>query len=818
MLRNHIFIAFRNFKKRKSFTFINILGLTVGMTVCLLILTYARYELSFDRYHENADEIYRVSVDIYNGKDFQIADAQCYPAVGPMAVETFPEIENYAMARHIGRMLVKREQTAFNEDRVYFASQNWFDVFDAKLIQGSLEKALSEPDKIVLTETAARKYFGDENPVGKVLTVVPGGGQVDMMITAVVADVPENSHLSYDILISWETGVKYLEWKHNEWDGNNEFMYLLANMPLDNAFKGKINSVYYGKTKEFDIRGDSLTIQPLTDIHLNSDKSYEAQVNGSEQVVNILLIISAFVLIIAWVNYINLSTARALERAKEVGVKKVMGSGRSVLMTQFLLESLILNLLAIILTVTLIQGVLPWFNNLAGVTLSFNIISEPQLQWQLLGILVLGTLASGLYPAFVLSGHKPLAVISGKMKDSKSGVLLRKGLVIFQFAVTMLLLIGTITIYQQITHMRNQDLGVNMDRTVAIYSPILPDSDEEIDTKRKTFETQLMSLSTVDQVTISESTFGSGSNFMNTTTGMKAVESGIGGNINYAFFRIDDKFLQTFQIDLLAGRYFDDKLETPFEDGHPTSQGMIVNETARKALGFSTNEEAIGKKINRWGRIFTLIGVVDDYYHNSVKYKVEPMAFFHQKGGSSANFISIKLKGSDNNKNEYAGVLKDIEAIYRGIFPASDFDYFFVDENFNMQYRADQQFGTVFTAFSVITIFVAVLGLFGLVLYEVQQRIKEIGIRKVLGASVLAIVKLFSSNFLKLIAASIIISTPVAYWAMNQWLSGYADRIGINIWLFILPALIILAIALITIFIQAIRAANRNPVEALRYE
>lgn len=818
MLRNHIFIALRNFKKRKSFTFINILGLTVGMTVCLLILTYARYELSFDRYHENADEIYRVSVDIYNGKDFQIADAQCYPAVGPLAVETFPEIENYAMARHIGRMLVKREQTAFNEDRVYFASQNWFDVFDAKLIQGSLEKALSEPDKIVLTETAARKYFGDENPVGKVLTVVPGGGQVDMMITAVVADVPENSHLSYDILISWETGVKYLEWKHNEWDGNNEFMYLLANMPLDNAFKGKINSVYYGKTKEFDIRGDSLTIQPLTDIHLNSDKSYEAQVNGSAQVVNILLIISAFVLIIAWVNYINLSTARALERAKEVGVKKVMGSGRSVLMTQFLLESLILNLLAIILTVTLIQGVLPWFNNLAGVTLSFNIISEPQLQWQLLGILVLGTLASGLYPAFVLSGHKPLAVISGKMKDSKSGVLLRKGLVIFQFAVTMLLLIGTITIYQQITHMRNQDLGVNMDRTVAIYSPILPDSDEEIDTKRKTFETQLMSLSTVDQVTISESTFGSGSNFMNTTTGMKAVESGIGGNINYAFFRIDDKFLQTFQIDLLAGRYFDDKLETPFEDGHPTSQGMIVNETARKALGFSTNEEAIGKKINRWGRIFTLIGVVDDYYHNSVKYKVEPMAFFHQKGGSSANFISIKLKGSDNNKNEYAGVLKDIEAIYRGIFPASDFDYFFVDENFNMQYRADQQFGTVFTAFSVITIFVAVLGLFGLVLYEVQQRIKEIGIRKVLGASVLAIVRLFSSNFLKLIAASIIISTPVAYWAMNQWLSGYADRIGINIWLFVLPALIILAIALITIFIQAIRAANRNPVEALRYE
>ena len=818
MLRNHIFIAFRNFKKRKAFTFINILGLTVGMTVCLLILTYARYELSFDRYHKNADNVYRVSVDIYNGNDFQIADAQCYPAVGPMAVESFPEIDNYAMARHIGRILVKREQTAFNEDRVYFANKNWFNVFDAKLVQGSLENALSEPDKIVLTETTAKKHFGDENPIGKVLTVVPGGGQVDMMVTAVVGDVPKNSHLSYDILVSWETGVKYLEWKHDEWDGNNEFMYLLANTSLQQDFKQKFNSAYYEKTKDFDERGDSLAIQPLTDIHLFSDKSYEAEANGSGQIVSILLIVSAFVLIIAWVNYINLSTARALERAKEVGVKKVMGSGRGVLMTQFLLESLILNLLAIILTVTLIQGVLPWFNNLSGVTLTFNIIDEPTLQLQLLAILVVGTLASGLYPAFVLSGHKPLAVISGKMKDSRSGVLLRKGLVIFQFAVTMLLLIGTITIYQQITHMRNQDLGVNMDRTVAIYSPILPDSDEESESKRETFETQLMNLSLVDQVTVSESTFGSGTNFMNTTTGMKAVETEMGQNINFAFFRIDDKFLPTFQIDLLAGRYFDEKLETPFEDGHRSSQGMIVNEIARKALGFSTNEEAIGKKINRWGRIFTLVGVVGDYYHNSVKYKVEPMAFFHEKAGGSANFISIKLKGSESNKNEYAGVLKDIESVYRAIYPASDFEYFFVDENFNKQYRADQQFGTVFTSFSVITIFVAVLGLFGLVLYEVQQRIKEIGIRKVLGASVLAIVKLFSTNFLKLIAASIVISTPVAYWAMNQWLTGYADRIGINIWLFLLPALIILAIALVTIFVQAIRAANSNPVEALRYE
>lgn len=788
------------------------------MTVCLLILTYARYELSYDRYHKNADSIYRVSVDIYNGNSFQIADAQCYPAVGQMAVDKFPEIENYAMARHYGRMLIKNGQIAFNEDRLYFATQSWLEVFDFDLVQGSMENALSEPDKIILTESTAKKYFGEENPVGKVLTLVPGGGQVEMQVTAVIKDVPTNTHLSFDVLVSWESGVKYMEWEYNNWGGNNEFMYLLANQPLGNSFKEKLNASYYENTEAFDSRGDSLVIQPLADIHLYSDKTYEAQANGSGQVVNILLIVSVFVLVIAWVNYINLSTARALERAKEVGVKKVMGSSRSHLMIQFLMESFILNLLAIVLTVTLIQGVLPWFNNLSGVSLSFNLLEQPELQWQLIAILALGTLASGLYPAFVLSAHKPLSVINGKMKDSKGGLLLRKGLVIFQFSITMLLLIGTITIYKQITHMRNQDLGVNLERTIAIESPILPDSDEESALKRRSFEAELMKLPLVENVAFSESSFGLGSNMMNTTTGMKAAETGAGQNVNFAYFRIDDQFLPTFEINLLAGRYFNEELETPFEDTDRQFQGVIVNETARKALGFNSNEEALGKKVDRWGRIFTLIGVVDDYYHNSVKYKVEPMAFFYDKAGNSANFASIKLKGSGDNKNLYTGALNEIEEVYRNIYPASDFDYFFVDENFNKQYRADQQFGIVFTTFSAVTIFVAILGLFGLVLYEVQQRIKEIGIRKVLGASAISIIRLFSANFLRLIGISIVLAIPLAYWAMSEWLSGYADRIEIGVLLFLLPAVLIVAIAMITVFIQSIRAASRNPVEALRYE
>ncbi|HEY9117121.1 MAG TPA: ABC transporter permease, partial [Roseivirga sp.] len=411
MLKNHIFLAFRNFKKRKAFTFINMLGLTVGMTVCLLILAYAKYELSFDKYHEHSDRIYRVSVNMYNGDLLQDKDAQCYPAVGPMSLEAFPEIMNYGMARHIGRMLFKKEQIAFNEDRVYFANQGWLEIFDWEFIKGQPIEALSQADRIILTESAAKKYFGDEDPLGKTLTVIPGGGQVDMVVTGVIKDVPQNSHLKFDILISWETGAKHLEWELNNFNANNEFMYLLANRPLDESFDLKLNSAFEARVKEE--RKEKLVTQPLEDIHLYSDKSFEAEANGDAMIVNILLIVAAFVLLVAWVNYINLSTAKSLERAKEVGVRKVLGTTRGNLIFQFLMESFIINFLALVLTFTCLQGVLPLFNRFSGLMLEINIFSDEQLIWQVLAFYIFGSLASGLYPAFVLSRYKPLTVLRG---------------------------------------------------------------------------------------------------------------------------------------------------------------------------------------------------------------------------------------------------------------------------------------------------------------------------------------------------------------------------------------------------------------------
>lgn len=818
MFKNHLFVALRNFQKRKSFTFINILGLTVGMTVCLLILTYARYEMSYDKFHGRADDIYRITVDIYNGDDFQVADAQCYPAAGKLAKEEFSEIEDYAMARHFGRMLLKNGDRAFNEDRLYWANPAWLKIFDWQMISGDRETALNDPDALVLTETAAKKYFGDEDPVGKMLTVVPGGAEVPMMVKGVVKDVPENAHLKFDVLGSYESAVKYMGSSYDEFGGNNEFMYVLANKPLDNDFQRRFNTSYFSKTKPFAERGDSLVIQPLTEIHLNSDKTYEADVNGSQSIVNILLVVAGFVLLIAWVNYINLSTARAMERGKEVGVRKVLGSNKQSLVVQFLMESVMLNFLALVLTITCIQGVLPFFNNLAGVSLSFNVFSEPDLLLQVAGIFFVGSIASGIYPALVLSNYRPLVVLTGRLKDSKGGLILRKGLVVFQFMITMLLLVGTVTIYNQVNHMRSQSLGVNIDQTVVVKAPVLAEDDEAQVSKRNTFKAELKKLAQISAVTYSETVFGQGTIDMNTTTGMKTLEGGVGDGVNWSFYRVDEDFVPTFEFEILAGRAFDSKLEQLVPERETLYEGVMINETGRKVFGFESNEAAVGSKINRFGIPSTIVGVFADYNHHSLKTKVDPTMLWFDKNAYASSYVSIKVNGGQNPGESYKTLLKDIQGIYREVYPASDFDYFFLDENFEKQYKADRQFGTVFTTFAGITIFVAVLGLFGLVLYEVQQRIKEIGIRKVLGASVSTIIQLLSSSFLKLILIAIVLALPIAYYGMNEWLSGYAYRIDLSVLLFIVPALLLLAVALITVATQAVKAANENPVKSLRYE
>lgn len=818
MLKNHFLVAFRNFKKKKAFTAINIFGLTIGMTVALLILTYARYETSYDRFHPNADNIYRVSVDIMQDGIFQVADAQCYPGVGPMAKNDFPEIDDYAMARELGRMLFKNGDKAYNEDRVYFTNPGWLTVFDWQLIDGNRETALNEPNMVLLSESTAKKYFGDENPMGKMIGMIPGGDEVPMKVNGIFKDVPDNTHMGFDILVSWETGVKLMEWDYNEWDANNEFMYLLSNQPsLGKEFEERFNQAYYNKDQ--DEKGkESLTIYPLTDIHLKSNRTFEAEVNGSETMVNILLMVAAFVLAIAWVNYINLSTARAMERGKEVGVRKVLGSNKRSLIFQFLTEALLINLLALILTLTSLQGALPIFNNLTGSSLSFDLFNDTGLLGQLAAMFVIGALVSGLYPSLVLSNYKPLTVLTGRLKDSGKGLMLRKGLVIFQFTATMLLLVGTITVYNQVNFMRTVDLGMNLEQTIVVKSPLVTDKRSKRMEKREAFRNELVQMSQISSVSFSGTLFGQGDGDLNTITAVKAVTSGIGKGVNFAFFFVDDQFIPTFDIDLLAGRNFNKEIEVEEVDKPGRFHVLVLNETSRKLLGFASNEAAVNEKVWFANNQYVVAGVIGDYHHNSVKSEVSPIILMYDKYGYSAEFASVKVNVGENSGEGYKAVLSQLESVYREIYPASDFDYYFLDEQFNEQYKADQQFGLVFSIFAGLSILISIMGLFGLGLYEMQQRIKEIGIRKVLGANAGSIIQLLSMNFLKLILVSVIISLPLAYLGVDAWLDSYAYRISLSWYLFVLPAIVILLVALVTIITQTLNVARKNPVDALRYE
>ncbi|PIQ48838.1 MAG: hypothetical protein COW03_07980 [Cytophagales bacterium CG12_big_fil_rev_8_21_14_0_65_40_12] len=817
MIKNHLLVAFRNIKKRKSFALINVFGLTVGMTVCMLILTYARCEMSYDSFHSRAKDIYRVTVDLYSGDAFQASDAQCYPAVGPMAVNEFPEIESFAMARNIGRVLFKNGEKAYNENSVYFANPGWLKVFDWQMASGDPATALTESDLVVLTESAATKYFGDEDPVGEMITVVLGSREALMKVSGVIKDVPENAHLKFDILISYESGVKYFDWKYGDWGRNNEFMYLLSKgSVLDAAFAERFNENYHGKVAQDS--EEQLVIQPLTDIHLKSNRSFEADVNGSQASVNILLLVAMFVLIIAWVNYINLATAKALERGKEVGVRKVLGSSKTALLIQFLTESFLLNLFSLILTLTLVQAVLPFFNQFTETDLSINLLTDLTLVILVTALLIVGTLASGIYPALVLSNYRPLAVLTGKLKNSKKGLFFRKSLVVFQFIITMILLAGTTVIYTQVTQMRNQELGIDIDQTIVVRSPLVALSDDEQQLKRMSFKNEILRLPEVASMSFSETIFGQGTTDMNSTTGFYAVgKEEFKGNNNY-FYSVDADFIPTFGFKILAGRAFDEALDKPKQNPDGIGRSMLLNETARKLMGFQTNEEAIGKKVaGGFKESFEILGIFNDYNHHSLKTNVDPTIFIFDANSTAANYASIKVNMAKSDQS-YKAILNKVEAIYGEVYPSSDFDYYFLDEKFNEQYKADQQFGTVFGLFTSITVFVSILGLFGLVLYEVQQRIKEIGIRKVLGANVSSIIKMLSTSFMKLIVLSIFIALPITYWCATNWLQTYAYQIDLDWYIFVMPAVLILLIAFSTIVVQSLQVARRNPIDALRYE
>jgi putative ABC transport system permease protein len=801
MLRNYLTIAFRNLLRHRIFSLVNVFGLAIGMAACLLILQYVRFELSYDRFHAQGSRIYRIPSGSYlAGGALDYIDAGNSPAVGPALKREFPEVADFVRLNPFyDGAVIANGDVKFREEKLYYADPSVLTVFSFPFLKGDCLTALQSPNTVVLTETTARKYFGAEDPVGKVILL---NGKKSLMITGVLKDIPVNSHLQFGLLVSFSTfaqGVK--ENLEENWGWYNFFTYVLLRPQADpKAVEAKLPA-FVEKHKGDEMRKNNywekFILQPLSDIHLNSSIAYEVDVRGDRKSVYSLAIIAAFILLIAWVNYVNLSTAKATERAKEVGVRKVTGASRSQLIRQFLLESIFLNVLAALLAGLITAIFLPFFGQLVGKTVPFALLDDLPSTLGMLAALGTGTLLSAFYPAFVLSAFKPIFALKGSSSGTRQGAFLRKSLVVFQFAASIALIAGTLVVYQQLEFMRKQEVGMNLAQTLVIRAPNVRDSTYA--ENKEVFKTELLRNAAVRSATISSDI--PGEKIINATGDVWREGAKIRSTGTYALNFVDKDFVPSFQLDLVAGRNF----------SATDKQAVLLNEAAIQLLGFKSAQEAIQQKITLRDDEKTIIGVVKNFHQESLRNRFEPTILVGSKARSS--YFSLKV-----NPENLAETIAATKATYDRYFPGNPFEYFFLDEFFSRQYQADQQFGRVFGVFTALAIGVAALGLFGLASFMATQRTKEIGIRKVLGATVTNIVGLLSRDFLKLVLIAFLLAIPVAWYTMNQWLQNYAFRIQIGWWVFVLAGIFALFIALLTISYQALNAALANPVKSLRTE
>ena len=803
MLKNYLTVTFRSLLKNRAFSFINIVGLAVGMAACLLILQYVTFELSYDNFHEKGDRLYRVNQDRYTNGKLTTQWAAGTSAIGPALKATLPEIEDYVKVMKADRSLISYKDRKLVLDDNYYAGSSFFKLFSYPLLKGDPATALRETNTVVLSEETARKLFRNEDAMGQLVMA----GSEPLKVTGIMQDIPENTHLKIDFLQSYATMAKYhpssttydLE---KSWFSDGYLTYVLIKHGVDMS---KLDSKLAEVAKQG--RGNLppsetavYTLQPVKDIHLYSDRMMEARANGDGQAVYLLLGIAVFVVIIAWINYINLATARGIGRAKEVGVRKTLGSAKIQLVCQFMLESAVLNGLAMALAVVIISLCVPAFASLTGLDINFSLLSNPSFWVTVTILFLIGSGFSGFYPAVVLSGFRPVEVLKGKFTSSSKGVILRKGMVVFQFAASIFLLIGSLAVYLQVDYMQGQKLGVKIDQTLVIRPPLI-----RVDSMYRdmsAFKHESLSQNSIKNISISTSVPGSSIDW--NVGRLRQVGEDEDKGIQSRVIATDYEFLKAYDIKLLAGRYF--------SPDYATDNGaLILNRASAERFGFNKPEEAIGKQLVFNGTPSNIVGVVENFHQESLRTNYDAIIF--KCDPKVQGQLSVKVDPS--NISQIIGLLKTNWAKY---FPGDTFDYFFLDQHFNEQYKADQRFGKVFGIFTLIAIFVACMGLFGLVSYTIVQRTKEIGIRKVLGASVREILQLLYKDFALLILISFVISAPLGWYAVHRWLEGYAFRIDVNLLMFIVPFLGVLTIAFSTISMLTVKAALMNPVKSLKIE
>lgn len=825
MLKNYLKVAWRVILRQRVFSAINIAGLAIGIAACLLITQYIAFELSYDNFQKNGDHIYRIRHRQYTSGNLVEDLPKTFSAVGPSLKKEFPEvIATTRIEPFDGLVTAERKDgstEAFNEHGIYRVDPAFLSMFTFPMVAGSID-ALKGPNSVVITEATAEKYFPGQDPIGKPIRIQRESESIDITgtITGVCKDVPANSQLQFNFLLSLDP--TYLDWVYADY-----YTYIQLSPQTDAktfesklpAFIGRNATLSNNGAKASATQGQTnlanvlLTLQPLRSIHLYSNLSQEISNGGNGTLVWSLGIVALLILTIAYVNYINLSVAKIIERAREVGIRKVLGSLRRQLVAQFLFESLLLNFISFLLAIGIVFLSLPAFRKLCGVDLSFDIFNHALIAIGLFVILLLGIIASALYPALMLSNYKPILILKGKFLNTIRGIALRKTLVVFQFVVTITCMIGAMVIYQQVRYMKNANKSLAMDQTLVVVAPQnVRSTDAESQafaTKDSAFQTELLRDPHIKNVSAGNNIPGQHIGFI------MAYENPLQTNghapLKIPTLQIGYSLIDQFNLKVVAGRQFSPLLPT---DG----VAVMLNESAVYALGFKNPQDAIGKYVdnrNGRGRLIQnkIIGVIQNFHQTSLKDAYSP-TIFRLVDPTGAGYYMVRLASMGNLPD----MIDQIKRTYTSFFPNTAFEYFFLDEFFDRQYKAEQSFGQVFGLFTVLAIITASLGLFGLSLITIARRIKEIGIRKVLGASLLNILFLISRDFLWLIIVSFIIASPLAYWGGYKWLENYQFRIHFNLWFFVIPLFLILMITLMTLTIQSLRAALTNPTKTLRTE
>jgi putative ABC transport system permease protein len=804
MLKNYIKVAIRNLLRYKIYSIINILGLALGITSTILLALFVQNELTYDNYYPESKNMYRVTSELKMGnKEYNLAIVA--PVLAQVALAEIPEIKKTARFRVAGNYIVKYNNISFDENKICFADNSVIDLFAINLLSGSPQTALVEPSSIILSEKTAEKYFNNENPIGKTLTL---DNSSDFMVTGVFKSIPQNTHFDIDFMISMPSLAesKQLSWLQN----NYQTYFILKDGADPKVVKAKLDGMlvkYRGPEMEkalgvtfaqLEENGGigAYFLQPVRDIHLYSDLQAEIGVNGDIKYVYIFSIIAAFILLIACVNFMNISTARSATRAKEVGIRKVLGSYKKGLVWQFLTESFLTTLISLIIAIGLIELLMPYFNNLIEKQLTLEYFNNPFILYSIFSVLIVIGFLAGSYPAFVLSSFKPAEVLKGKVKAGTKSGNLRSSLVIFQFTASIILIISTLVVLNQLNYIQNKNLGFNKENVITLNNTNLLGKSDQL------FKEKMLQYPEVKSATVS--------GYLPVPSGynqtMMWPQGKTDNGSSIPRWDVDHDYLSTMGIKIVEGRDFSREFSTD-------STGLILNQAAVKLFGFDNPiGKIISRQYNNAGDFtnHTVIGVVKDFHFQTLRNSIAPLAIFF---GNSNSIISFRTNTAD-----ISSVIKKLKVTWNEMAPGQPFSYSFLDERFENMYRGEQRISEIFGTFAFLAIFIGCLGLFSLSAFITEQKTKEIGIRKVLGSSSTLIVTMLSKEFVKLVVIAFIIASPIAYYLMNKWLMEFEYKTDLSLWIFLSAGLISLAIAVATVSYQAVKAAIANPVDSLRSE